>query len=445
MQFLKRFLFSLLTIINGSLYAQNIGVKTVSPQTVLDVNGSVAMREGTALAIINGTNNNVVIDTMSFYRITAPTAVFNITGFTSGSDGRLLTIINVTNFTLTLRHQSVTSTAANRINTGGADLLIPSNGVVSLIYNATLTNWVVTSSQGVVPTYNNVATGLLTDSVVTINNGVLGKSGPQTYISNYAWSLLGNGGTTAGTNFIGTTDAQSLVFKTNNTEAMRMLTSGNIGINTTTPSYKLDINANTGSTGNPLRLLGLQAGATSDSIISSNGGILRRLSIAQILGAGGWLTTGNSGTTAGTNFVGTTDAVDFVFKTNNAEEARITSAGNFGIGTTTPGTSLDISGGLSTRPSTTINLTADNQAVTVGNASFLVLSSNNATSTNRTFTLSNGLQSGQILTIYLILNNAELLDSGNCNLASTFAMTVNDTISLIWYGSTWYETSRSDN
>ena len=445
MQFLKRFLFSLLTIINGSLYAQNIGVKTVSPQTVLDVNGSVAMREGTALAIINGTNNNVVIDTMSFYRITAPTAVFNITGFTNGSDGRLLTIINVTNFTLTLRHQSVTSTAANRINTGGSDLLIPSNGVVSLIYNATLTNWVVTSSQGVVPTYNNVATGLLTDSVVTINNGVLGKSGPQTYISNYAWSLLGNGGTTAGTNFIGTTDAQSLVFKTNNTEAMRMLTSGNIGINTTTPSYKLDINANTGSTGNPLRLLGLQAGATSDSIISSNGGILRRLSIAQILGAGGWLTTGNSGTTAGTNFVGTTDAVDFVFKTNNAEEARITSAGNFGIGTTTPGTSLDISGGLSTRPSTTINLTADNQAVTVGNTSFLVLSSNNATSTNRTFTLSNGLQSGQILTIYLILNNAELLDSGNCNLASTFAMTVNDTISLIWYGSTWYETSRSDN
>ncbi len=47
-----------------------------------------------------------------------------------------------------------------------------------------------------------------------------------------------------------------------------------------------------------------------------------------------WATTGNTGTTAGTNFIGTTDAVDFVFKTNNAERARFTSAGNFGIGST---------------------------------------------------------------------------------------------------------------
>ncbi|MEX8546512.1 MAG: hypothetical protein V5804_02820, partial [Mucilaginibacter sp.] len=47
-----------------------------------------------------------------------------------------------------------------------------------------------------------------------------------------------------------------------------------------------------------------------------------------------WATIGNTGTTAGTNFIGTTDAVDFVFKTNNAERARFTSGGNFGIGST---------------------------------------------------------------------------------------------------------------
>lgn len=36
------------------------------------------------------------------------------------------------------------------------------------------------------------------------------------------WLLLGNSGTAAGTNFIGTSDSQSLVFKTNGVEAMRI-------------------------------------------------------------------------------------------------------------------------------------------------------------------------------------------------------------------------------
>jgi hypothetical protein len=44
------------------------------------------------------------------------------------------------------------------------------------------------------------------------------------------WSLLGNSGTNASTNFLGTTDATALVFRTNNTERMRFLSAGNAGI-----------------------------------------------------------------------------------------------------------------------------------------------------------------------------------------------------------------------
>jgi len=64
-----------------------------------------------------------------------------------------------------------------------------------------------------------------------------------------AWLLGGNTGTTAGTNFIGTTDAQDLVFKTNNTEQMRVLSSGNIAIATPTPTtnYLLTIKPTTNS------------------------------------------------------------------------------------------------------------------------------------------------------------------------------------------------------
>ena len=88
------------------------------------------------------------------------------------------------------------------------------------------------------------------------------------------------------------------------------------------PQYKLDIDAQTSSSGNPLRLLGLNIGATSDSIISSASGVLRRLSIAQVL-ANAWNITGNSGTVDGTNFIGTTDNIPLSIKVNNQKAGRI--------------------------------------------------------------------------------------------------------------------------
>jgi len=49
------------------------------------------------------------------------------------------------------------------------------------------------------------------------------------------WKLSGNSGTTPGTNFIGTSDSQNLIFKTNGSENMRVLTDGRISINETAP------------------------------------------------------------------------------------------------------------------------------------------------------------------------------------------------------------------
>jgi hypothetical protein len=45
---------------------------------------------------------------------------------------------------------------------------------------------------------------------------VIGKQWQTVPISPAAWSTAGTGGTTAGTNFIGTTDANDFVVKTNN-------------------------------------------------------------------------------------------------------------------------------------------------------------------------------------------------------------------------------------
>lgn len=55
------------------------------------------------------------------------------------------------------------------------------------------------------------------------------------------WKLLGNAGTNAGTNFLGTTDATDLVFRTNSTEKMRVLNGGNVGIGESNPQRILHL------------------------------------------------------------------------------------------------------------------------------------------------------------------------------------------------------------
>ncbi len=73
-----------------------------------------------------------------------------------------------------------------------------------------------------------------------------------------------------------------------------------------------------------------------------------------LLKAQQWSLTGNSGTTPGTNFLGTTDAKDLVFKTNNIERMRLTGAsgseGSLCLGVSAPystNTKLTLVGSIS--------------------------------------------------------------------------------------------------
>lgn len=118
---------------------------------------------------------------------------------------------------------------------------------------------------------------------------------------------------------------------------------GNVGINTIAPGNKLEITSATANTSG-LRFTNLTSAsptvATNGKALSVdvNGDVVLMPSSANA-----WQLLGNAGTTAGTNFLGTTDAQDLVFKTNNTEHVRtLASNGYVGVGTPAPTAQLDV-------------------------------------------------------------------------------------------------------
>jgi len=146
------------------------------------------------------------------------------------------------------------------------------------------------------------------------------------------WELDGNAGTDPANDFVGTTDAQPLVVRTNSVERMRVGENGNVSIGASlTPSnYRLFVENNTTNAGvlvrnaNPAGRAGINA--VSDANATAQFGV------------------GNSGAglLSGVGFTGTGSANDFALLTNNAERVRVTQTGNVGIGTVAPQARLDV-------------------------------------------------------------------------------------------------------
>lgn len=78
------------------------------------------------------------------------------------------------------------------------------------------------------------------------------------------WNLSGNSGTTPGIDFLGTSDDQPLVVKTNDTEAMRVDTDGKVGVGTSSPSAQLE------ALSSDIALMGT---STSRAVIGRLGGV----------------------------------------------------------------------------------------------------------------------------------------------------------------------------
>jgi Chaperone of endosialidase len=187
----KSFFTIMASFLAAFTYAQ-VGVGTASPNSTLDVRGSVATnyRAFTASTSAASTDNLLVFTGSSAATLTLPTAV--------GCDGRNYMIKNAsTSGTTPLL--TIATTSSQTIDGITTWLLDEANETITLVSNGA--NWNIVAQ--------SLASGSGTD-----------------------WSQGGN--SVSSLKNIGTISNYSLPFITNNTEKMRLTSSGNLGIGTST-------------------------------------------------------------------------------------------------------------------------------------------------------------------------------------------------------------------
>lgn len=205
----------------------------------------------------------------------------------------------------------------------------------------------------------------LLSSLIVICNVIVSKAQ-----LNPLWSTVGNSGTTSA-NFVGTIDPQPLIFKTSDTERMRITPAGDIGVNITAPASKFHIRdgsilfdgttGNTPVSGGGTRLMWIPAKAAfragrvlatewDNTNIGMYSAAFGSTTIAQsfacfVVGQYNQILTNYSATT----WV----ATDPVFVVGNGQDGQkrynaitVLKNGNTGIGTPKPINRLDVASGI---------------------------------------------------------------------------------------------------
>lgn len=93
-------------------------------------------------------------------------AARDITGLAGGAAGCLMHYVNNGSFTVTLKEQSASSSAANRFNTGG-DVALAANASVTLLYDGVASRWRMTS-----PASAGGGGGTVTSAVIAAGAGI---------------------------------------------------------------------------------------------------------------------------------------------------------------------------------------------------------------------------------------------------------------------------------
>jgi hypothetical protein len=155
----------------------------------------------------------------------------------------------------------------------------------------------------------------------------------------------------------------------NGIERMRIDASGNVGIGTTAPSAPLDVNGNVAITGTARRITGDFSNATIANRVAFQTSTANASTSFSVIPNGTntqsdffafnssdpnnasvmVLRVGTTEASVRSGALGTGTLLPMTFHTGASERMRITAAGNVGIGTTAPGSSLEVNGGIRAR------------------------------------------------------------------------------------------------
>lgn len=275
-----------------------------SPASV-QVNSDLAFRK-----ITRETQN---IPYISYNRRNASVAIFEkggeLLGIADGQDGVVLYVYGHYGNLYIYHNESKEATEANRIVTpNGNTYKISSGGGVMLMYDSSIQRWRVLGSY-----------------------------------DNSIWKLDGNA-STENWHFIGTTDAQSLVFKTNNIERLRISATGSVGIGTGLPDTKLHVANGTAGSVAP-------TANTISTIENNNDAYLSVLTPAANVGG---IVFGNPTANAAGSLLYSQTLNKMSFKTNTVERMMIDGTGKVGVGTTSPNAKLEVAGTFAISGKTTM-------------------------------------------------------------------------------------------
>jgi hypothetical protein len=125
----------------------------------------------------------------------------------------------------------VDDAATTTVSIGGGQIQIAANNVLPI--------WNAGQIQG-----NDVSGAAPNNGDILVWNAGTNQWEPNPVTVAGAWGLTGNGGTNPAFNFLGTTDDQPVIIKTNGVERMRISNSANngyVGIGVTNPAFRLEL------------------------------------------------------------------------------------------------------------------------------------------------------------------------------------------------------------
>ncbi|AWK06525.1 hypothetical protein HYN56_20770 [Flavobacterium crocinum] len=252
---------SLITTVNGvASTALDLAPAITVSQTVTN------LEQATSTGVITYTNEGGTAQTANVTSVNTgniltvgtdggslltPTSLADATSVSNASTGNTTTVtVNgktstgatiINSNTLTATNGNLVSTVNGVATTPVVPVLITAdngltvtNGNVQLGGSLIKPTTITTDATNTL-TISNLQTGGITDDILVADtDGVLKKVSSNLLTNN--WSVKGNAGTDSGTNFIGTTDDKSLMFKLNN-EVSGMLTTVTDGSNTSFGYY----------------------------------------------------------------------------------------------------------------------------------------------------------------------------------------------------------------